>query len=193
MVRSKVKHHYPASYIPWEEMKSLVNCLISQDGNRKRIGLYIALGAFLGLRHSDIVRLSWKDLAEDEITLNEKKTGKERVLTISPDLRKIINTCRPENLFSLDVLVFSNGKGVLSSQGLNQMFKKLKEQYNLSVKHMSLHSPRKTFGRHFWEINNKSDESLILLSECFKHSNTVITKKYLGITSDEIKNIYLSL
>lgn len=43
------------------------------------------------------------------------------------------------------------------------------------------------------EVNNYSNESLILLMELFGHSSPSITKTYLGIRTQEIHNVYDSL
>jgi hypothetical protein len=42
-------------------------------------------------------------------------------------------------------------------------------------------------------VNNYSNESLILLSELFGHSNPSITMRYLGIRQQEVLGIYDSL
>jgi site-specific recombinase XerD len=43
------------------------------------------------------------------------------------------------------------------------------------------------------ELNNFSNESLVLLMELFGHSSMAITKRYLGIRQQEINDIYLSV
>tara|TARA_R110002051_G_scaffold95783_2_gene165805 strand:- start:1493 stop:1696 length:204 start_codon:yes stop_codon:yes gene_type:complete len=58
---------------------------------------------------------------------------------------------------------------------------------------ISSHSLRKSFGRRVWENNGKSDEALTYLSEIFNHQSIAMTRKYLGIRADEIKDIYLNL
>jgi len=42
-------------------------------------------------------------------------------------------------------------------------------------------------------MNGKSEDSLIVLSEMFCHSNMAITRRYLGIRQQQIDNIYMSL
>lgn len=186
----KTKHHRPADYIPWDELKNLISELIKSE--KKRLALYIAIGSHLGLRHSDIVRLKYSDIKGDELIIDEKKTKKERILTINPELKQIINQCIPEEAID-DRLIFANGNKALTPQGLNQQFKKLREKYKINCEHMSLHSCRKSFGRRYWDVNGKSDVSLLMLSECFNHSSVSITKRYLGIRAEELRNVYLSI
>ena len=57
-------------------------------------------------------------------------------------------------------------------------------------KNVSTHSLRKSGARFIWELHNKSDESLIKLSMVLNHSSTTITRRYLGITKEEIADIY---
>jgi integrase len=58
---------------------------------------------------------------------------------------------------------------------------------------VSSHLFRKTLGRRVMELNNYSNESLVLLMELFGHSSMSITKRYLGIRQQEINDIYLSV
>jgi hypothetical protein len=46
--------------------------------------------------------------------------------------------------------------------------------------------------RFIWENNGHSDEYLIKLSSILNHSSTSITRRYLGISREEIKDIYQS-
>jgi hypothetical protein len=57
-------------------------------------------------------------------------------------------------------------------------------------KNISTHSLRKSGARFIWELNTKSDESLIKLSMVLNHSSTSITRRFLGITKEEIADIY---
>jgi integrase len=78
----------------------------------------------------------------------------------------------------------------VSTQFINRKLKEIKVVYRLKIDHFSTHSFRKTFGRRIWEQDNHSEKSLIMLSEIFNHSGTVITRKYLGIRQEEIANVY---
>jgi hypothetical protein len=59
-------------------------------------------------------------------------------------------------------------------------------------KNISTHSLRKSGSRFIWENNGHSDEYLIKLSSILNHSSTSITRRYLGISREEIKDIYQS-
>jgi len=50
---------------------------------------------------------------------------------------------------------------------------------------------RKTFGRAIFEKSEDNSEmALIKLSEVFGHSNTQITRRYLGLKTEEILSAY---
>jgi len=51
---------------------------------------------------------------------------------------------------------------------------------------------RKSGSRFIWENNGHSDVYLIKLSSILNHSSTSITRRYLGISREEIKDIYQS-
>jgi integrase len=59
-------------------------------------------------------------------------------------------------------------------------------------KNISTHSLRKSGSRFIWENNGHSNECLIKLSSILNHSSTSITRRYLGISREEIKDIYQS-
>ncbi len=87
-------------------------------------------------------------------------------------------------------MFLSNRKTVLSRQYINRAIKKMFGKSSLNV---SSHSLRKTFGKRVWDNNQQTDSALIYLSEIFNHSSTAITRRYLGIRQEQLKDIYLNL
>ncbi|MFO7853464.1 MAG: tyrosine-type recombinase/integrase [Bacteroidales bacterium] len=181
-----------ADHLEWSQAMNLVRNLYN-DGNY-RISLLIACGSFWGLRISDILSLKWNQVHNlDEFELIEMKTKKVREIKINPQLKQHIKDCydqiRPR---SMDEHIFTSQKGtVYSIQRINVILKDLRTRYNLKIKNFSTHSLRKCFGR---EIFNRSDANaelaLIKLSELFNHSNPAITKRYLGISKQELLDTY---
>ena len=182
-----------ADYIPWEEMLSLLSKL-ERDGKFMLLTL-IAVGCYTGLRISDILRLTWNSFDGKHIELREFKTKKYRKVKINSALRdiiermKTIRTCDPEQ----SIMYNPRRNKLFSMQYINQRLKDIKVEYRLSLGNFSTHSFRKTFGRRVWSQNNYSEKSLILLSIVFNHANTQITRRYLGITDEEIQAVYDSL
>ena len=75
------------------------------------------------------------------------------------------------------------------------VLKEIKAKYGLiGVKHFSTHSFRKTFGRKVVEMAGENSEmALIKLAELFNHSNTAITRRYLGLRQEELSGVYDAL
>ncbi|MCL6264917.1 tyrosine-type recombinase/integrase [Flagellimonas myxillae] len=152
-------------------------------------GLLIICGINLGLRIDDLLHLTFKHLKQEEFAIIEGKTGKKRILQVNDNIRVALNFFDDDLTYSLDGHPFTSQKGsIYSVQHVNRLIKKY-----FKGKNISSHSLRKSFGRRVWENNNKTDEALLYLSEIFNHQSPAITRKYLGIRAEEIKNIYLNL
>lgn len=184
-----------ADYLPWDTMLALVRRLY-KDGNY-RMSLLIACGSFFGLRISDLLTLTWEQILGESFSLNEKKTGKHREIKVNAGVREHIKEC-------YDALGIKNPKekcflnkygGVISVQRVNVVLKEIKAKYGLiGVKHFSTHSFRKTFGRKVVEMAGENSEmALIKLAELFNHSNTAITRRYLGLRAEELQEVYTML
>jgi integrase len=182
-------------YIQWDNLMQLIFKL--QRDKEHKFALLIAMGAFTGLRISDILSLRWDSILEKEIlSLDEKKTKKHRKLKINSDLQEIICTCY-KNMDSpeLNEFVFVNKYGTkqINVQWVNVKLKEIFLKYGVKTNNASTHSLRKSFGRTVWQKNNYSEKSLVLLSEIFNHSSIQVTKKYLGIKEEEIFDVYNQL
>jgi integrase len=181
-----------ADFLEWNQSMNLIRNLYN-DGNYK-MSLLISFGSFWGLRISDILSLKYIQIYNhDEFTIIEKKTGKSREIKINSQLKRHISDCyekiKPR---TLDEFIFTSQKGsIYSIQRINVILKDLKVKYNLKIRNFSSHSLRKCFGR---EIFNRSAENaeltIVKLSQLFNHSNPSITRRYLGITQQELLNTY---
>ena len=83
--------------------------------------------------------------------------------------------------------------GSVTVSYVNKRLKYLFTRYRVIVKNPSSHTLRKTFGKHVYESDNKSERALIYLSEIFSHSSITITRKYIGITQEQIADVYMSI
>jgi len=182
-----------SDFLEWEKMQSLV--LKLERDNELKFALLIATGSYIGLRISDLLQLKWKDvLSQDHFTINEKKTGKSRKITINPELSEILDRLYVKMEGKPEQYLFVNrfGKKPVSIQHVNAKLKEIFSKYNIKGQYSS-HFMRKTLGRRIWEANKYSDQALLLLSQLFNHSNVSTTKIYLGIREQEISNLYLSV
>lgn len=192
--------HEAADALDWDEAMRLITRL--ERDKRYRDAMLIAAGCFLGLRISDLLTLSWNDLLSDTIRLNEKKTGKKRVLRVNAELKRHAERCSEElEIEDLDDFVFRNTNTSVnqhfSRQRAAQILSEIKVTYKVkSARVFSAHSLRKTFGRRVWQNeceNNRGEQALVLLCDVFGHANVQITKRYLGIRQEEILSVYDSL
>ena len=184
------------TYMEWNDFISIITRL-EKDENYK-FCLLISIGVFTGLRISDLLSLTYSDLLSNEtFTLREMKTKKQRSIKVNKDLKDIVSRIvSKSNITNLNQLIFINKYGTKSidKSYVNVKLKELVKKYRLKLDgNVSTHTFRKTLGRRVMEVNNYSNESLVLLMELFGHSSMNITKRYLGIREQEIHNVYDSL
>ena len=182
-----------ADYIEWNTAVNLVHRLY-RDGDY-RMSLLIGCGIFFGLRISDLLQLSWSMLLDgDSFTITERKTGKRRTVRINRGFQKHIRACHKAMRITDNASkCFANTAGEpLSVQRVNVLLKQIKAKYSLkTVRNISSHSLRKTFGRKVFEsAGENANMALVRLSELFNHSNVAITKIYLGIRQEELLETY---
>ena len=184
------------TYIEWNDFISLITRL-EKDENYK-FCLLISIGVFTGVRISDLLSLTYSDLLSNEtFTLREMKTKKQRSIKVNKELKEIVSRIiSKSNITNLNQLIFINKYGTKSidKSYVNVKLKELVKKYRIKIDgNVSTHTFRKTLGRRVMEVNNYSNESLVLLMELFGHSSMSITKRYLGIREQEIHNVYDSL
>ena len=182
--------------IEWDDFRSLI-AKLERDRNYKYC-LLISIGAFTGLRISDLLGLRYCDLTEGSIlTITEKKTNKLRRIKLNEDLLSLIKRVKTKQLIEDDSqYIFINRYGTkpIDKSWTNVSLKKILKKYKVDVEgNVSSHMLRKTLGRRVLELNNYSDQSIVLLMELFGHSSVGITKRYLGIREKEVMGVYESL
>ena len=176
-----------SDYLTTDEIHRLIR-YFKKLGNL-RMCLLIEFGVKTLLRYSDLSRIQWMDIVGKEtLVLNEKKTNKRREITIGKSLRESIeNTYNELKQPNKDEFVF-----LYTLQHTNLLLKEGGRDVKIRNKNISSHSFRKSGSRFIWENNGHSDEYLIKLSSILNHSSSSMTRKYLGISRDEIKDIYQS-
>ena len=181
-----------SDYLEWKEAMNLIRTLY-RDG-KFQMSLFVSIGCFWGLRVSDILALRWKQILHvDEFCIIEKKTGKSRTIRINPQLKRHISDCCEQiHPIGVDAPILVSQKGtVFTVQRINVILKEIKTKYGLSIKNFSCHSLRKTFGRQVYNMNGENAElALIKLMELFNHSSVAITKRYLGLRTEELLQTY---
>jgi len=174
-----------SDYLSTEELRKLNRYF--QNQKNYSMALLIEFGFRTLLRFSDLERFKWEDILNmDELTLNEKKTNKRRAIKVGEVLKELITKyySEMENPY-LKSKVFE-----YTLRHTNRLLQIGAKEIGIRKKNISTHSLRKSGARFIWEEFNKSDESLIKLSMVLNHSSSAITRRYLGITKEEIADIY---
>lgn len=171
-----------------KDIKSIKKLLAD---NPRDLALFV-LGVNTNLRASDLIRLTAGQVRNlkvgDDLVLTEKKTGKERRITVNPDVvNSVQNLIKSHALQDNEPLFTSRKGGALTVPSVNRLVKSWAASINLQGNYGS-HSLRKTWGFHM-RVTFKTD--LSLLTECFNHSSQKITLGYLGIQPEEIKAVYM--
>lgn len=186
----KIGVHSAADYLEWDEMLKLVHSLYKDK--EYLMSVFVSVGCFSGLRISDIRELRWSDILSSEpITVEEKKTGKKRIIKWNTDMQEHVQRCFDKmNILNPNFkFLISQKKMVYSHQRLNVLLKEMKRKYKVKVGAFSNHTLRKTFGRKIYNTaleQGQGDMALILLMDIFNHSSPAITKRYLGIRQEEL-------
>jgi len=193
---AKKGSHTTTSYIEWGEVQLLVSRL-ERDKNYK-FCLLVACGVYTGLRISDLLQLKYSDILGAETFVRvEIKTGKRREIKVNQQLRELVQRLyETQQVQQSDSLMFLNKYGTkpIDRCYVNAQLKVIVRKYRIKTGgNISSHTFRKSLGRRVMEVNNYSNESLILLSELFGHSNPSITMRYLGIRQQEVLGVYDSL
>ncbi|WP_338139607.1 tyrosine-type recombinase/integrase [Priestia megaterium] len=140
-------------------------------------------GINTGLRISDILPLRAKDVRnKSQITITEKKTKKVRIININEILKAEIATYTIS--MECDDFLFASKKGN-SHITPTQAYRRIQKAAEIAgIENTATHSLRKTFGYHHY----KKHGDLAILQEFFSHASISITRQYIGITQDEVKN-----
>jgi integrase len=190
------KRQTTTSGMEWNTFLGLSQRL--KDDKLYRDYLLITLGCYFGLRISDLLSIKWDDVIDKtELHIQESKTKKARLITFNPKVIEAIkfssNELRSDEHWNSEYVFANRWGGQLSVSYINKRLKVIFSKYHVKVQNPSSHTLRKSFGKRIYEMDNQSERSLIYLSDIFGHSSTAITRRYIGITQEQIKNVYLNL
>ena len=178
------------------------------------------VGINSGLRISDLLNLTINDVIEkgkikDRIRLREKKTNKFKDFPLSDNAKSAIKeyiktreyqpneplfisrkrnraeaetACVEQDVNAVKREVSRGNKGFLLRQQAYKIINDVAKSIGIKEK-IGTHTLRKTFGYHAY--NNGYD--ITLIQKLFNHSTPAITLRYIGITQDELDDVYLSL
>ena len=154
------------------------------------------LGINSGLRISDLLKLDIRDVMDDRrrvrdrISIRETKTGKSKDFPIGDTARKaILEYLATRSYTFIDPLFLSRKGGhALKRQQAYKIINDAARAVGIK-ENIGTHTLRKTFGYHAYQ----SGVSLTVLQKLFNHSAPSVTLSYIGITQDELDEVYLNL
>jgi integrase len=157
---------------------------ILKGGNLRDYFLF-TLGINTGCRISDLLNLTVADVAgKDFLTIREKKTGKEKRFQLNDTVKQALKEYNPAGY----CLFPSREGGTLTRQRAYGILNDAARLAGIKDK-IGTHTLRKTFGYHA----RKKGVAIEILQKVFNHSSPGITMRYIGITQDEIDEVYLNL
>ena len=156
--------------------------------------VFFVLGINSGIRVSDLCNLKDYDVKEsngkikERIVIREIKTGKSKNYPINESAKKAligyIGEKKPDGEY-----IFKSRKGDKPITRV-QAYRILNDAATLvGIPSIGTHSLRKTFGYHAY----KNGTSITLLQKLFNHTSQKDTLKYIGITQDDIDEVYINI
>ncbi len=144
------------------------------------------IGLNTGLRIGDIIPLKVEDVRnKSHITLREEKTNKIKVFPINPQLRSELDkyTSGMDNHEYLFSSRQRNRDGVRSHITRVQAYRYIKNvAEELGIENFGMHSFRKSFGYFYYQ----ETKDIVKLMQIFNHSSQNVTRRYIGLTQEEI-------
>lgn len=143
--------------------------------HQKRVLRYFLFSCYTGLRISDVVNLTWKNVAEDILTFQMKKGSTKQVKTVEiPLIEKAFNLIitRKGNLFD-----------VISDQKSNKHLKEIMVCCGIR-KHVTNHTARHTFATQFLRRGGH----LEVLQKLLGHDNIQSTMVYIHVDTDRLRS-----
>ena len=175
---------------PIRTKKQIDSIKIYLRGRNLRDYVLFVLGINSGLRISDLLLLTIDDVnKKDRIILREKKTGKYKDFPVS-------DTCKiaiAEYLTTLNIRsgwLFKSKKGdhPITRIQAYRIINKAARSIGITDA-IGTHTLRKTFG--YWAFKDGVD--ITKIQKLLNHSAPSVTLSYIGITRDELDNVYINL
>lgn len=184
---------------PIRDVKKLNKMKRYLKRNNIRDYALFTLGINSALRASDLLKLKVKDVSKNGkvlgfIEVQEQKTGKNKRFNLSDKatkaLREYLKTVdlNPDDPLFISRKTKEGKPKPITRQHFHELLKRAAEHAKIDEP-ISTHSCRKTWGYHAYQ----NGAPLPLIMVALNHSSERETLRYIGITQDEIRNIYKSV
>ena len=202
---------YP--YISEEEIKSMIGVFdrrideAANDNQRMiacRNKMLFLCGINLGIRASDLCSLKYNFFMNDDGTFKDfyslqpkktKRTGKFVKLFFNQVVKKAITDYIEEYPFEdMNEYLFKSrkGDGAISERALWKIVVDATADAGID-RNVGSHTLRKTFGRFVFHNADDKHKALVILQTIFNHSSPAVTSRYIGLTDDEVSDVFNEL
>ena len=196
-----------------EEIKAMIDVFDKHieeapDNNKRMIAcrnkMMFLIGINASLRASDLISLKWNFFLNEDGTFKElnslqpkktKKTGKYVKLFFNEAVKKAItNYIEDYPIEDMNGYLFKSREGDshITAISLGRIIKNAADEARIE-KNICSHTLRKTFG--YWVYHRATDKNnaLIILQKIYNHSSPAMTSKYIGLTDDEMSDVFNEL
>ncbi len=195
------------------EIKSMIDVFNKRideatNDNQRQIAcrnkMLFLIGINASLRASDLVALKWNFFLNDDGTFKElnnlqpkktKKTGKYVKIFFNEAVKKaILNYIEEYPIEDMNEYLFKSreGNSHIEAKSLWKIIVNAAKDAGIEG-NFGTHSLRKTFGYWAWHNAEDKNKALVILQKIFNHSSPAITSQYIGITNDEMSDVFNSL
>jgi len=169
--------------------------------NKRNLLLFI-MGINTGLRVQDLLALRVHQVENaaigDRIPIKEKKTGKDNVLIINPEIHKalqdylaLLNDKFYTHRRFPDEYLFKSRKGrnyPLTTFAVTQMMQHWCDSIGLKI-NAGAHTMRKTWA---YQSRKHFGVACELISKRLNHSNPSVTRRYIGVQAEEVEEVLMN-
>ncbi len=172
-----------------EQFETIISTIRSgYDTHRpnRKLATILILQGNMGLRISDILRLTLESIVEDgsryRFDIVEKKTSKQRTFTVPNELYTIMQEYALDNRMTRQQRLFP-----ITERSVQKSLKEVVE--HLGYTRIGTHSFRKYFATRAYNQNHNIE----LVRRLLQHSYVSTTQRYIGISDAEIEDTLQSI
>ena len=201
------KHGKKSEVYPYEldDLKNMITYF--EDNNMWLHYLLLVMGVNTARRVGDLLSLTWEHIydprngkiRDEMLDFVEDKTDKLASPRINSAVREAIEKyiaktgCVPaKNNYHEYVFMQLSGTHagkVVSDDGHRKALKKAADAVGISY-NVGTHSARKTFGKMSRMLHPNDYDSMELLQTIYNHSDTKVTRRYIGLTKEKVNQYY---
>ena len=184
----------------------------AENDNQRQIAcrnkMLFVIGINVGIRASDLRTLRWSFFFDKQndgslkfkksYTLQPMKQRKQKKfvkLYFNETVKQVINNYVAEYpVYDVNGYLFASRKGdePICVRSLWRVIKEAAREAGIE-QNIGSHSLRKTWAFHCWHEAEDKNKALVVLQQCFNHSSTQVTMRYIGLMDDEISDMYNSI